>query len=103
MPRLLTPYAAARGSGSTAIRLATKITRPHASTRAGAALGPYAFALCLTTGGFVASAAGQTVAQSGGALAAIRYGFGLLPAVVMVVAVLLQRRYTLDRAARAEG
>lgn len=43
------------------------------------------------------------MAQSGGALAAIRYGFGLLPAVVMVVAVLLQRRYTLDRAARAEG
>ncbi|MCI4066671.1 hypothetical protein MRQ36_30565 [Micromonospora sp. R77] len=53
-------------------------------------------------GGFVASSAGQTVTQSPAALAAIRYGFGLLPAVVMVAAVLVQRRYTLDGTARAD-
>ncbi|MCP3784824.1 MFS transporter [Micromonospora sp. A3M-1-15] len=74
-----------------------------ATEATGAALGPYAYALCLAAGGFVASTAGQAVTQSAGALAAIRYGFGLLPAAVMVVAVLLQRRYTLDRAARADA
>ncbi|MFC7550270.1 MFS transporter [Plantactinospora sp. GCM10030261] len=73
-----------------------------ATEATGAALGPYAFAVCLAAGGFVASSAGETVGQSGSALAAIRYGFGLLPAAVMLAAVLLQRRYTLDRAARLD-
>ncbi|MFI6263558.1 MFS transporter [Micromonospora sp. NPDC051006] len=72
-----------------------------ATEATGAALGPYAYALCLAGGGFVASAAGETVVQPDSALAAVRYGFGLLPAVVMLAALLLQRRYTLDRAARA--
>ncbi|RZU75890.1 hypothetical protein EV384_4465 [Micromonospora kangleipakensis] len=58
-----------------------------------AALGPDAYALRLAAG-FTASAAGETVAGSGAAPAAIRYGFGLLPAAVMLVAVLLQRRHT---------
>ncbi|MFI9638531.1 MFS transporter [Micromonospora sp. NPDC051925] len=66
----------------------------------GGALGAWAYSLCLAAGGFVASTAGQTVLQSGTALAAVRYGFGLLPAVLMVGALLQQRRYTLDRAAR---
>ncbi|PSK61485.1 Glucuronide carrier protein [Micromonospora sp. MH33] len=74
-----------------------------ATEATGAALGPYAYALCLAAGGFVASTAGQAVTQSAGAQAAIRHGFGLLPAAVMVVAVLLQRHYTLDRAARADA
>ncbi|MGY4684687.1 MFS transporter [Micromonospora aurantiaca (nom. illeg.)] len=74
-----------------------------ATEATGAALGPYAYALCLAAGGFVASTAGQTVTQSPAALDALRYGFGLLPAAVMVVAVLLQRRYTLDGAARADA
>ncbi|WP_422748404.1 MFS transporter [Micromonospora sp. WMMD1219] len=73
-----------------------------ATEATGAALGPYAYALCLAAGGFVASTAGQTVTQSPAALDALRYGFGLLPAAVMVVAVLLQRCYTLDGAARAD-
>jgi hypothetical protein len=30
----------------------------------------------------------------------IRLGFGVVPAVLMVVAILLQRRYTLDRSLR---
>ena len=68
-----------------------------------AALGPWAYSLCLAGGGFVASTAGQTVLQSDAALAAVRYGFGLLPAVLMLVALLRQRRYTLDRVARVGG
>lgn len=67
----------------------------------GAALGPYAFALCLAVGGFVASGAGESPVQPDAALAAVRYGFGLLPAVAMLAALLLQRRYTLDETARA--
>jgi Na+/melibiose symporter-like transporter len=74
-----------------------------ATEATGAALGPYAFALCLTAGGFVASTGGQVVDQPDAAGAAIRYGFGLLPAALMLAAVLLQRRYTLDGAARAAG
>ncbi|MEV4543488.1 MFS transporter [Micromonospora echinaurantiaca] len=72
-----------------------------ATEATGAALGPYLYALCLAGGGFVASLAGETVVQPDSALAAVRYGFGLLPAAAMLAAILLQRRYTLDRAARA--
>ncbi|WP_320068707.1 MFS transporter [Micromonospora sp. RTGN7] len=74
-----------------------------ATEATGAALGPYAYALCLTVGGFVASAGGEPVAQPDAALTAIRWGFGLLPAALMLAALLLQRRYTLDGAARAAG
>ncbi|MEU4553706.1 MFS transporter [Micromonospora violae] len=72
-----------------------------ATEATGAALGPYAYALCLTVGGFVASSAGESPVQPDAALAAVRYGFGLLPAVAMLAALLLQRRYTLDATARA--
>ncbi|WP_405109153.1 MFS transporter [Micromonospora sp. NBC_01405] len=88
--------AGATGAGTyTGVWTATEAT--------GAALGPYAYALCLAAGGFVASAGGEPVAQPGAALTAIRYGFGLLPAALMLAAVLAQRRYTLDGAARAAG
>ncbi|MGC5310759.1 MFS transporter [Micromonospora zamorensis] len=72
-----------------------------ATEATGAALGPYAYALCLAVGGFVASTAGESPVQPDTALAAVRYGFGLLPAVAMLTALLLQRRYTLDATARA--
>ncbi|MEV4123097.1 MFS transporter [Micromonospora sp. NPDC049645] len=72
-----------------------------ATEATGAALGPYAYALCLTVGGFVASTAGESPVQPDAALAAVRYGFGLLPAAAMLAALLLQRRYTLDATARA--
>ncbi|MGC4856876.1 MFS transporter [Micromonospora sp. DT4] len=72
-----------------------------ATEATGAALGPYAYALCLAVGGFVASTAGASPTQPDAALAAVRYGFGLLPAAAMLAALLLQRRYTLDAAARA--
>ncbi|SCF12191.1 Na+/melibiose symporter [Micromonospora haikouensis] len=88
--------AGATGAGTyTGVWTATEAT--------GAALGPYAYAVCLTAGGFVASTGGQVIDQPDTAGAAIRYGFGLLPAALMLAAVLLQRRYTLDGAARAAG
>ncbi|NES13615.1 MULTISPECIES: MFS transporter [Micromonospora] len=95
LPDVIRAAGAARAGTYTGVWTATEAT--------GGALGPYAYALCLAAGGFVASAAGETVTQSPAAHAAIRYGFGLLPAAVMLVAVLMQRRYTLDRVARAES
>ncbi|MEV0005312.1 MFS transporter [Micromonospora sp. NPDC050980] len=94
LPDVIRAAGAERAGTYTGVWTATEAT--------GAALGPYAYALCLAAGGFVASTAGQSVVQSPGALAALRYGFGLLPAAVMVLAVLVQRRYTLDGSARAE-
>ncbi|MEV1319734.1 MFS transporter [Micromonospora arborensis] len=91
-----TATAAGRATGAgtyTGVWTATEAT--------GAALGPYAYALCLTVGGFVASTAGESPVQPDAALATVRYGFGLLPAVAMLAALLLQRRYTLDVTARA--
>jgi Na+/melibiose symporter-like transporter len=69
----------------------------------GGAVGPYLFSACLAVGGFAASGAGETVTQSAAALAAVRYGFTLVPAALMAVAILLQRQYTLDRGAHHEA
>lgn len=71
-----------------------------AAEATGGALGPYVYAACLAIGGFVASSAGTEVTQSETAHTMIRLGFGVVPAVLMVVAMLLQRRYTLDRTLR---
>ncbi|MEV4410827.1 MFS transporter [Catellatospora sp. NPDC049609] len=71
-----------------------------AAEATGGALGPYVYAACLAIGGFAASSAGTTVVQSASAHTMIRLGFGVVPAVLMVVAILLQRRYTLDRTLR---
>ncbi|SCE88558.1 MFS transporter [Micromonospora saelicesensis] len=90
---------AASNSGSTGAGTYTGVWTATEAT--GAALGPYAYALCLTVGGFVASTAGESPVQPDAALTAVRYGFGLLPAVAMLAALLLQRRYTLDATARA--
>jgi len=70
-----------------------------AAEATGGALGPYVYSACLTAGGFAASSAGQHTTQSPGALAAVRYGFTLVPAVLMTIAIVLQRRYTLDNRA----
>ncbi|MGW3613333.1 MFS transporter [Micromonospora sp. NPDC005163] len=88
-----------RAAGTTGAGTYTGVWTATEAT--GAALGPYAYALCLTVGGFVASTAGDTPVQPDAALAAVRWGFGLLPAVAMLAALLLQRRYTLDATARA--
>ncbi|WP_327003660.1 MFS transporter [Dactylosporangium sp. NBC_01737] len=82
------PDGTTRAGSYTGVWTATEAT--------GGALGPYVYAACLAVGGFVASAAGEHTTQSSTALAAVRYGFAVVPAVLMTVAVLLQRRYTLD-------
>ncbi|MET7707829.1 MFS transporter [Micromonospora sp. NPDC005413] len=99
-PAAITTTAADTGAGGT-IGAGTYTGVWTATEATGAALGPYAYALCLAVGGFVASTAGESPVQPDAALAAVRYGFGLLPAVAMLAALLLQRRYTLDATARA--
>ncbi|NUP62654.1 MAG: MFS transporter [Nonomuraea sp.] len=74
-----------------------------AAEATGGALGPYVYSACLAVGGFVASSAGEHVTQSSGALAAVRYGFTLVPAVLMTIAVVLQRHYTLDEHAHPQA
>ncbi|MEV4619231.1 MFS transporter [Asanoa sp. NPDC049573] len=71
-----------------------------AADSAGGAIGPYLYAACLAIGGFVGSS-GDDIQQSASALDAVRYGFGLVPAVLLVAALVIQRRYTLDGGARA--
>ncbi|WP_326557496.1 MFS transporter [Micromonospora sp. NBC_01796] len=71
-----------------------------AAEATGGALGPYVYSACLAVGGFVATGAGTEVVQPESAHTMIRLGFGLVPAALMVVAMLLQRGYTLDRTLR---
>ena len=61
----------------------------------GFAVGPFLFAMVLALGGFVASTSDQTVEQPDSALTAIALGFGLLPAVLMLVSLPVLRRYRL--------
>ncbi|MEO3929084.1 MFS transporter [Micromonosporaceae bacterium B7E4] len=92
---------AASGPGGTA-RAGSYTGLWTAAEATGGALGPYVFSAVLALGGFAASAAGEQVTQSPSALAAVRYGFTLLPAVLMTLAIMLQRRYTLDNTVHAE-
>lgn len=62
----------------------------------GTAIGPYLYSAALALGGFVSSTAGQKVTQPDSALTALMVGFTLLPAALMVVAMVFQRRYRLD-------
>lgn len=67
-----------------------------AAEATGGALGPYIYSACLAIGGFVGSTVDEDIVQTPFAHDMIRLGFGLVPAIVMVVSVLLQRRYVLD-------
>jgi len=87
------PAGTARAGSYTGVWTAAEAT--------GGAIGPYVYSACLAAGGFVASAAGDHTIQSLAALDAVRYGFTLVPAALMTIAVLLQRRYTLDQVAAA--
>ncbi|MDN3021385.1 MFS transporter [Streptomyces sp. S.PB5] len=102
MPLSMVPdvVAAAGPSGTASAGSYTGVWTAAEAT--GGALGPYAYSACLAVGGFVASGAGEHVTQSSSALAAVRYGFTLVPAVLMAIAVVLQRRYTLDEHAHTE-
>ncbi|HEY0639481.1 MAG TPA: MFS transporter [Pseudonocardiaceae bacterium] len=59
----------------------------------GLAVGPGLLALLLAIGGYVSSTAGQVVAQPDSALLAVRLGFSLLPAVLVLATLPLVRRY----------
>ncbi|MEQ6902590.1 MFS transporter [Nocardioides sp. YIM 152588] len=81
----------ARAGAYTGVWTATEAT--------GTALGPYVYAAALAAGGFVSSTAEEHVAQSDPALRALLLGFTLLPAALMAVAIVFQRRCRLDGAA----
>ncbi|MDR3081365.1 MAG: MFS transporter, partial [Streptomyces sp.] len=81
----------ARAGAYTGVWTATEAT--------GTAIGPYLYSAVLAIWGFVSTTEGRTVAQSDSALEALLLGFTVLPAVIMAVAVVFQRRCTLDRAA----
>lgn len=102
MPLSMVPdVIAASGPGGTA--RAGSFTGVWTTAEAtGGALGPYVYSACLAVGGFVAGAGGEHTTQTPGALAAVRYGFTLVPAVLMTIAIALQRRYTLDESAQTE-
>lgn len=90
-----------KAGGEAAQRNAGAFTGLWTATEAtGAALGPYLYAAALAIGGFVSSQADETVVQSSTAISAVRLGFSIVPALVMVVAIVLQTRYRLDDAAR---
>jgi Na+/melibiose symporter-like transporter len=97
MPLSMVPDVVAASGGTARAGSCTGVWTAAEAT--GGALGPYLFSACLAAGGFVATSAGESVVQSPGALAAVRYGFTLVPAALMTVAIPLQRRYTLDRTA----
>lgn len=64
----------------------------------GTATGPYLYSAALVEGGFISSTADVDVTQPDSALTALLLGFTLLPAALMVVAIVFQRRYRLDPA-----
>ncbi|MFI5659056.1 MFS transporter [Streptomyces sp. NPDC051684] len=70
-----------------------------ATEATGTAVGPYVFAAVLAAAGFVSTTDGDAVAQTGTALGALLWGFTALPAVLMGIAMVCQRRYALDRTA----
>jgi Na+/melibiose symporter-like transporter len=68
----------------------------------GLAVGPGVFGLLLAAAGYVSSA-GTDTAQPPGAVTAVRLGFSLLPAVLVLAAVPLFARYRLDPVPAAPG
>ncbi|MFN8125947.1 MAG: MFS transporter [Candidatus Nanopelagicales bacterium] len=70
-----------------------------ATEATGTAIGPYIYMLVLGLGGFVASTAANPVVQSQSAQNALVLGFTVVPAVLMAVAMLFQRRYSLEQGA----
>lgn len=84
-----------RAGGRDSSQAATFTGVWSATEAAGTALGPYLYSTVLAIGGFVSSSANESVTQTPKALTAMLIGFTLLPAVMMLVALLVQRRYAL--------
>lgn len=68
-----------------------------ATEATGTAIGPYVYSAVLAMGGFMSTTAGQEVVQSASAHTALVIGITLVPAALMVVAVVFQARCRLDR------
>jgi GPH family glycoside/pentoside/hexuronide:cation symporter len=95
-PLAMLPDAAAvdaRRTGSSRVGVYTGVWT--AAETFGLALGPGLFALVLALGGYVSSTDGD-VAQSETTVAAITYGFSVLPAMLVLVSLWFLSRYTLD-------
>ncbi|MET9349826.1 MFS transporter [Streptomyces termitum] len=88
--------AAAEAAGSSKAGAYTGVWTAAEAT--GTAVGPYVYAAVLALGGFVSRTAAEPAAQSDTALAALLIGFTVVPAALMAVALLFQRRYGLDAA-----
>ncbi|MFE9102124.1 MFS transporter [Actinomadura geliboluensis] len=69
-----------------------------ATDATGTAIGPYVYSAALALGGFVSTTEGRAVAQPDSALLALLIGVTVVPAALMAVAVVFQRRFSLDRA-----
>lgn len=69
-----------------------------ATEATGTAIGPYVYLMVLGIGGFLASSGGETVTQAQSAINALVIGFTVVPAALMVAAILFQRRYALEPA-----
>lgn len=67
----------------------------------GAALGPFLFSAVLGITGFVESRGGVTVDQTAAALAGVRWGFAVLPAVILLASLAVVARYRLPEQAPA--
>ncbi|WP_404816524.1 MFS transporter [Streptomyces thermolineatus] len=90
-----------RAAGTGEVDRAGAYTGVWTATEAvGSAAGPYLYSAALAAGGFAATRAGEQVAQTAGAHTAVLLGFTVLPAALMVLSVLAQRRYLLDSDAR---
>lgn len=66
-----------------------------ATEATGTAFGPYIYAAVLGIGGFVATTADESVIQTSSAMTALVVGFTIVPAILMTIATLFQRKYTL--------
>ncbi|GAA3518555.1 MFS transporter [Nocardioides daeguensis] len=73
-----------------------------ATEAVGTAVGPYVYSAVLAVGGFASAVDGESVPQTAGAVHAILIGFTAVPAVLMSVAWLIQRRCGLDGLAASE-
>jgi Na+/melibiose symporter-like transporter len=95
-PLAMLPDAAAvdaRRTGSSRVGVYTGVWT--AAETFGLALGPGLFALVLALGGYESSTDGD-VAQSDTTVAAITYGFSVLPAMLVLASLWFLSRYTLD-------
>jgi Na+/melibiose symporter-like transporter len=82
-----------RRTGSSRVGVYTGVWT--AAETLGLALGPGLFALVLALGGYQSSTDGDVV-QSDLTVAAITYGFSVLPAMLVLVSLWWLSRYTLD-------